>query len=388
MRSESSFLRLGDNVYLKELEFPAAYNTASDDVYQIDPDGFAELARCDGTLRASESRFPEEFLEFCLAEGVLSDQGEPRPRPVMVGHNEIPSLRYLMVEITDRCNLACAHCYLGDTVGIDLPMQAIERLMEEFEVMGGLRLVVSGGEPLLHPDLERVNALAAGRAFRSVLVTNGTLLDEAIAGALSFQEVQVSLDGMEKGHDLLRGKGSFASALNGLDNLRRAGKSVSIATMVHSGNLDELDSLESLVRRIGAVSWTLDVPCEAGRLAGESVHLLPELTAAAGELDRAFGSEQHEPSGDYACGAHLAFVKAGGMLAKCGFYDEWSGGPVADGLREAWLRLPRMRLSDLDCDCEYVLECGGGCRFRAETASGKAGPDPLKCLQFGVIDAG
>jgi radical SAM protein with 4Fe4S-binding SPASM domain len=61
---------------------------------------------------------------------------------------------------------------------------------------------------------------------------------------------------------------------------------------------------------------------------------------------------------------------------------------VADGLREAWLRLPRMRLADLDCDCEYVTDCGGGCRFRAEAASGRTGPDPLKCLQFGVEGAG
>jgi radical SAM protein with 4Fe4S-binding SPASM domain len=139
---------------------------------------------------------------------------------------------------------------------------------------------------------------------------------------------------------------------------------------------------------MGAVSWTLDVPCTAGRLADQDEHLLPELTTAAGELGRAFGSEQHEPSGDYACGAHLAFVKAAGTLTKCGFYDEWSGGAVADGLREAWLRLPRMRLSDLDCDCEYVADCGGGCRFRAEIASGRTGPDPLKCLQFGVEGAG
>jgi AdoMet-dependent heme synthase len=388
MRSGSSFLRLGDNVYLKALEFPAVYNTASDDIYQVDPDGFAELARCDGTLRSGDARFPDEFLEFCFAEGVLAALDAPRLLPVVVGRNETPSLRYLVVEITDRCNLTCAHCYLGETAGVDLPTRALERMMEEFELMGGLRLMVSGGEPLLHPDFEKVNALAAGRAFRSVLVTNGTLLDEAAAAALSFHEVQVSLDGLEKGHDLLRGKGSFASALEGIDNLRRAGKSVSIATMVHGGNLEELDSLESLVRSMGAVSWTLDVPCTAGRLADQDEHLLPELTTAAGELGRAFGSEQHEPSGDYACGAHLAFVKAAGTLTKCGFYDEWSGGAVADGLREAWLRLPRMRLSDLDCDCEYVADCGGGCRFRAEIASGRTGPDPLKCLQFGVEGAG
>jgi radical SAM protein with 4Fe4S-binding SPASM domain len=237
---------------------------------------------------------------------------------------------------------------------------------------------------LLHPDFDRINSLAAGRAFRSILVTNGTLIDEKAARALRFQEVQVSLDGMREGHDFIRGKGSFLRALEGIESLQSAGTDISIATMVHRMNLEELELLESLVKQLGATSWTLDVPCKAGRLTGEAATLLPCLREAAEQLDRSFGSEQHRPSGDYACGAHLAFVKAGGQLVKCGFYDQWSGGPGARGLREAWRSLPRMRLEDLDCDCDYLSECGGGCRFRAETASGRTGPDPLKCIQFGV----
>ena len=386
MLSGNSFLRLGTEVFLKELEFPSVYNTSTDEIYQVDPDGFAELARCDGTLDRLDSRFPPEFLEFCLQEGILESLSEPEPREVKIGYNEIPSLRYLMVEITDRCNLSCAHCYLGDTTGIDLPVETVEPLLQEFESMGGLRLVVTGGEPMLHPGFERINSLVAGRSFRSILVTNATLLDEKAASTLEFQEVQVSLDGMEEGHDFIRGVGSFSSALRGVDSLRNVGKNISIATMIHRRNLEELDSLESLVKRLGAVSWTLDVPCEAGRLTGETAVPLPDFREAAKELERAFGSEQHEPSGDYACGAHLAFIKANGLLAKCGFYDEWHGGPVADGLREAWLRLPRMRLTELDCQCEYLNECGGGCRFRAETASSRTAPDPLKCIQFGVKD--
>ena len=384
MLSGTSFLRLGAEVFLKELEFPSVYNTSTDEIYKVDPDGFAELARCDGTLNKLDSRFPPEFLEFCLEEGILESLSEPERREVQIGHNEIPSLRYLLVEITDRCNLSCVHCYLGETSGIDLPLEITEPLLEEFESMGGLRLVVTGGEPMLHPDFDRINSLAAGRAFRSILVTNATLLNEKTVPTLGFHEVQVSLDGMEEGHDFIRGEGSFSRALKGIDSLRSAGKDISIATMIHRRNLEELDSLESLVKSLGAVSWTLDVPCEAGRLTGETAVLLPDFREAAEDLERAFGSEQHQPSGDYACGAHLAFVKANGLFAKCGFYDEWHGGPVSDGLREAWLRLPRMRLADLDCECEYLTECGGGCRFRAETASSRTGPDPLKCIQFGV----
>jgi radical SAM protein with 4Fe4S-binding SPASM domain len=92
----------------------------------------------------------------------------------------------------------------------------------------------------------------------------------------------------------------------------------------------------------------------------------------------------HEPSEEYACGAHLACVKASGILTKCGFYEEWKGGAVEDGLRDAWISLPKLKLADLECDCVHLRDCGGGCRFRAERISGRFGPDPLKCIQFGV----
>jgi radical SAM protein with 4Fe4S-binding SPASM domain len=384
MPSGDSFLALGADIYLKELEFPAVYETSTDEIYQVDPDGFRELARCDGTLAETDSRFPKEFLHFCKRERILESLSEPRHRELQIGHNEIPSLRYLMIEITDLCNLSCRHCYLGETAGVNLPLADIESLLSQYESVGGLRIVVTGGEPMLHPDFDRVSSLMEDRAFRSVLVTNATLLGEKEASALGFHEVQVSLDGMEAGNDFIRGKGSFSKALKGIDSLRAAGKDISIATMIHRRNLEELDSLESLIKRLGAVSWTLDVPCEAGRLTGEAGELLPDLHRAARELERAFGSEQHEPSGDYACGAHLGFVKADGRLVKCGFYDEWEGGPISDGLRESWKRLPRMRLAELDCDCAYLADCGGGCRYRAETTTSRTGPDPLKCLQFGI----
>lgn len=388
MRSGNEFLRLGDDIFLKRLEFPAAYDRAADELYRVDLLGFEALAACDGTRRAAELGFPEEFLSFCISEGILVGSAKPRKTDVPIGSNAMPSLRYLMVEVTDRCNLSCIHCYLGDTEGVDLPLSLIESMATEFETLGGLRFLVTGGEPLLHPEFAGINGLMRQRAFRSVLITNGTLLDDCAAGDLSFDEVQVSLDGMEEGHDCVRGEGSFRRAVAGIECLGRAGKRVSVATMVHRQNLGELDALERVVREAGAISWTLDVPCLAGRMTLEERHLLPRLEEAVKELERAFGSEQHEPSGDWTCGAHLACVKAGGMLVKCGFYDDWTGGRADEGLREAWLRMPRMKITELDCDCEHLEECAGGCRYRAESAGGRKSPDPLKCRQFGVTERG
>ena len=383
MRS-NRFLRIAEGVFLKKLEFPAAYNTLSDGLYEVDPIGFSELALCDGTLEASDSRFPADFLDYCIEERILVEMDEQEARIVQVGNNEIPSLRYLMLEVTDRCNLVCRHCYLGDGSGKELGLSTINGVLDELGQMGGLRLILTGGEPLLHPQFSEINMMVMGRPFRTILVTNATQIDDRIAEALRFNEVQVSLDGMEKGHDYLRGAGSFKKALQGVDSLRRAGRTISVATMVHRENTDELDRLESLVRESEAISWTLDVPCEAGRISGGSDDLIPAMEDCLKAMERSFGSEMHEPSEQYACGAHLACVKAGGDLTKCGFYEDWGGGSVVNGLRKAWISLPKLQLSDLECDCRYLPDCGGGCRFRAEHFSRRTGPDPLKCFQFGV----
>ncbi len=378
------FLRLGNGVFLKSLEFPAVYNTLSDELYEVDPFGFSELERCDGTLAASDSRFPSDFMDYCREEGILIETDGQDAGPVEVGHNETPSLRYLMLEVTDCCNLACRHCYLGEGTGRELELDTIRSVLDELGHMGGLRLILTGGEPLLHPRFNEINMMLDGRPFRSVLATNATLIEDETAKALRFNEVQVSLDGMEKGHDFIRGAGSFKKALQGVDSLRRAGNTLSVATMVHRENLDELDWLQSLVNESGAISWTIDVPCEAGRISEGGGDLIPDMEDCLRAIERSFGSELHEPSEQYACGAHLACVKASGFLAKCGFYEDWNGGTVEDGLRNAWISLPRLKLTDLECDCEYLRDCGGGCRFRAERISGRAGPDPLKCIQFGV----
>ncbi|MCJ7652415.1 MAG: radical SAM protein, partial [Actinobacteria bacterium] len=324
------------------------------------------------------------FLDYCLEEAILVESKELDTRSVEVGRNEIPSLRYLMLEVTDRCNLTCRHCYLGEGTGQELELVTIRGVLEEFGEMGGLRLIVTGGEPLLHRRFKKINRFVGDRPFRSILVTNGTLIDDEIAGSLLFNEVQVSLDGMEKGHDFIRGPGSFEKACLGVNSLRKAGMDLSVATMVHRENVNELDRLESFVREVGAVSWTLDVPCEAGRLSGGGDAIIPDVEDCLKEMERAFGSEQHQPSGDYACGAHLACVKVNGELAKCGFYEDWNGGTVEGGLRNAWNSLPKIKLEDLECDCAYLRDCGGGCRFRAEGSGGRKGPDPFKCAQFGI----
>ncbi len=380
--NSETYLALNSRVCLKKLEFPSVYKPEADELYEVDALGFEELSRCDGTYEMSSVRMTRDFMEFCFTEGILRRNTLPSKKLIRVGRNEIPSLRYLMVEVTDRCNLSCAHCYVGEGKGKDMDVGMLSALAEEFENMGGLRFILTGGEPLLHPRFGEINQLLMGRDFRSILLTNGTLVDCEIASEIQFDEVQVSIDGMRQGHEIIRGRGTFDQVVKGLEHLREAGVPVSVATMIHRKNLTELKALGSFIRSYGVIGWALDVPCSAGRLEGKEEFIIPEAREAIRYLNLSFGSEQHESTGNYTCGAHLACVKVSGVLTKCGFYDDWNGGNVSEGLREAWRRLPKIVIDELECDCAFLDECRGGCRYRAELHSNSKGPDPLACAKY------
>jgi radical SAM protein with 4Fe4S-binding SPASM domain len=375
---------LAPDVSLKRLETPCAYDRAADDLFELTDDAFAFLERALGGAPAADA--DPEFLAACLAEGILIEHDPGRRSDGRAAEAARPSLRYLLVHLTRRCNLACRHCYLGEAEAADLPVDQARPLIEEFAGGGGLRLLLSGGEPLMHPRFWEIDALLADVDVRAVLLTNGTLIDREVAERLHVHEVQVSLDGMEAAHDRLRGGGAFAAALAGLRAARAAGLQVSVATTVNRYNRRDFDELAALVRDLDAWQWNIDVPALSGRL-GERPELLAPLAEAVRVQDHAFSSGSHGGDEGQLCGAHLAAVMPDGDLVKCGLLTDVRGGPIAGGLQAAWRALPHLPttvLGDTCRACEALPTCRGGCRFRAGGLRCEA-PDLVQCHRFGVV---
>jgi radical SAM protein with 4Fe4S-binding SPASM domain len=75
-------------------------------------------------------------------------------------------------------------------------------------------------------------------------------------------------------------------------------------------------------------------------------------------------------------------VLPNGAAAKCGFYRDTPLGDARTGLLDCWLRLEHIPLSTLECRaCPVINECGGGCRFRAES---RLAPDRAMCARHGI----
>jgi radical SAM protein with 4Fe4S-binding SPASM domain len=387
MPSENKFIILTSHSVLKNLEEPYIYDIEKDELYELNADAYQFLLQICQGINPSIREEDEEFIRFCLSENLIALSETPLQRKVSLNPSPIPSLRYLELQITDRCNLQCRHCYIGEGSHQDLSKKPIQRVLEEFEEIQGLRLLISGGEPLLHPHFWEINDILRNYAFRSVLLSNGTLLTKEVAKKLRVHEVQVSLDGMKEGHESLRGKGTFKKAMAAIDYLQQANIRVSVATMIHRSNLSEFDQLSSLLQSKHIEEWNVDVPCVEGRLKTHRDFWVSPPEAGL-YLNYGYGGGFHGSTKNFTCGAHLCAIIPNGTICKCGLFSDEPVGSIEEGLRMCWARILRIALKDLTCKCPVMEECRGGCRYRAKIQGDLFGPDLFQCYARGVLKGG
>ncbi|MEO5345612.1 MAG: heme d1 biosynthesis radical SAM protein NirJ [Magnetococcus sp. YQC-9] len=171
-----------------------------------------------------------------------------------------------------RCNLTCAHCYAASA---DRPYAGELTLDECCRVIGDLRaqgvaaLILSGGEPLLRPDLFEIAAHAKMQGFYLGLSSNGTLMDPEMARRIAragFDYVGVSLDGLEVNHDRMRGmSGAFRRSVAGIGHCRAEGVKAGIRFTPTCENIDDLPGLFDLMRAEGTDRFYLSHWNHAGR---------------------------------------------------------------------------------------------------------------------------
>jgi radical SAM protein with 4Fe4S-binding SPASM domain len=373
---------------LKWLETPSVYNTKKDDLYELDNESFELLKNCASASGGDAEQ--SDFTDYCLSEGILTQDRVSVGRPSLMRSPE-PSLRYLELQITDRCNLRCRHCFIGEKKKNsknfnELSVNQIRNILSEFEEIQGLRVLITGGEPLIHGRFEELNEMLPEFFFRKVLFTNGLLLDKRINN-LNVDEIQISIDGLEEAHDSLRGRDTFRSAMEAVRQAINSGFEVSVSTMIHPGNLRDFERMEILFKDMGIKDWTVDVPCITGRLQeNPQFHVSPETGGRC--LRYGFGAGLHSGAPGFACGLHLMAVMADGRVAKCTFYADDHVGKITQGLKNCWNKIRPVRLNELACDCIHVDVCRGGCRYRAGLLGDPLGRDLYKCFSYDIMNDG
>jgi len=303
-------------------------------------------------------------------------------------------LRSVYLKLTDECNLRCKYCYAGsgkpsDTLNFDV----LKRLLKEVaEISPTVEYVLSGGEPLLHPQALDFaeQAFAAGNAVQ--ILTNGALIttdEQARRIAAVTNLVKISIDGTTDAiHSISRGKDNFDQVVNGVELLIKHGANVQVAMTVTKKNVHDLANMSA---RWGS-RLALQPLFKAGRGKGKT-----NVALTGEEYYRAMDEvENIAPMGNVA--AVLEGLRGRGVK-KCALADreisisetgdvypcqllhapEFLAGNIhKDSLPDIYFKKPvlnKLRKVNVDtieeCSkCPIRLICAGGCRARDYYESG------------------
>ena len=179
-------------------------------------------------------------------------------RPTPAGPRRDPPGPVVIWNLIRRCNLTCKHCY---SISADKDFPGELSTTEVFAVMDDLKrfrvpvLILSGGEPLLRPDIFDIARRAKDMGFYVGLSSNGTLINESNIGKIAevdFNYVGVSLDGIQGTHDRFRRmEGAFDASLRGIRLCRDLGLKVGVRFTMTQDNAHDLPALLRLVEDEG-----------------------------------------------------------------------------------------------------------------------------------------
>lgn len=325
------------------------------------------------------------------------------------GDSGSSDLFLVAINLTQRCNLACAHCYmdaakLRDGAADELATDEVRGLLDAIAGRSPQTMIVlTGGEPLLRPDLEELITHGSAIGLSMVVGTNGLALTDRrvqsirAAGAMG---VGISVDSLDAGrHDAFRGlPGAWLRTMDGIEACRRHALPFQLHFSVTEANADEVPAMIDFARAAGARVLNAFFLVCTGR--GESISNISPTTyeRVLGQLVQAqeTGSEmlvrarcaphfkriayQRDPAstltrvagyegGGCLAGRNYCRITPTGGVTACPYIPDEEGNVRATPFWDIWERSPTFeqlrhpRLAGRCGECEFRKLCGG-CRAR------------------------
>jgi radical SAM protein with 4Fe4S-binding SPASM domain len=287
-------------------------------------------------------------------------------------------LHALIIELTERCCCRCRHCYVidGPSQG-ELTTAELTGLLDDARDEGVFHLLLTGGEPLLRPDLEAILAHARTHRFFVSLLTSGLTLDDDTATMLARHKVamvELSLLGATAAvnDDLMQVPGALERIKAAVARLRDAGLKVVLKATVLRPNQHELPAMAALAGDLGAAfhASPLVVPRRHDDRDPRELALSEAEIAA---LDPTLLGGGLIPGEDTAGGAVLtckagrtvAGITASGDVYPCIMWPRAVGNIRQRSLAEIWHEAPDPFLSELRGLTENDLEACATCDMRS-----------------------
>lgn len=256
---EQAVLRLPENLTVIEREGKVLFFNPDMPAWMVtNSNGAFLLSLCDGKntlgdiMAAISEEMPEQldearqFFFEALQSGIFDrpDEGEC---PIRQEHQRLSSVQ---LSISSQCNLNCKYCYATDRVESQFPKMTFEeyrKVIDDIVAFApGTEFTITGGEPLLNPDVFRIAQYIRSKELPVDLLTNATLLNESNIQKVtdSFDRVTVSIDGSDEArHDRFRGKGAHERTMRALELLEQYHVPYHLSMTVNRLNIDDVESM-------------------------------------------------------------------------------------------------------------------------------------------------
>lgn len=201
---------------------------------------------------------------------------------------KVHELNYLFWECTTRCNLHCRHCgsdCMAASKDVDMPLEDFLKALDTIprkEIPNYFNVVLTGGEPLLRPDIDEVGKALRKKGVLWSMVSNGFFYDEKMHSRLmaaGMGALTISLDGIGETHDWMRGHpGSYERAKRAIA-IAAAEKRIKfdVVTCVNKRNISQLQEIYDTLSSLGVPQWRIFTIIPIGRAKDDpQMHLSPE----------------------------------------------------------------------------------------------------------------
>jgi AdoMet-dependent heme synthase len=303
--------------------------------------------------------------------------------------------------VTRECNMKCSHCYINATdnkLSNELSTQEGKYLMDQICQVSKPLLILSGGEPLLRPDIYELIRYGSSKGLKMGLGSNGSLIDDKVAAKLKaagIATVSISLDShISAQHDEFRGvAGSWEKAVNACKVLRKNNVLVQVNTTLTQQNYNQIDDIMSLAEEIGVENFHLFFLVPTGRgakladisaqkyedmitntfakVAKHRLNVRPSCAPQFMRIAKGMGLDMRQWVRGCLAGLYYCRIYPNGDVTPCPYLPLKLGNIREKSFKEIWfdsdifraLRNPNSLKGKCGA-CNYRSLCGG-CRARA-----------------------
>lgn len=300
------------------------------------------------------------------------------------------------LEITEKCNLNCTHCWQGGASRThELSFHKIKNLIDQLSILSVSNVRITGGEPMQHSEFWKVMTELNNHNISIILRTNGTLIDDLVAKRLKeypLSFIEISIDGSrsETHEGLRRKRGSLDKTLYALRTLLENGISTRVKTVIYKDNVNDLLTTGKLLAKkySNIEMWSLVELIPLGNTFRYQKSLMPNpyhvvevmkelggwirdnspsfaITGSAlqivTEQERAINANKSlKCPCDYRHG--YMYICSNGDIKKCAWLNDIVGN-IDDGIEDAWLtclKQPAIDTPEECMKCEYFAHgiCG------------------------------